>query len=73
MLLEGHGRGLARLDLRGEEPEGISALDGAADAPLGDHLEDPGPGEQGDVAVQAPGGHVVELGGELAGGERPVT
>ena len=29
--------------------------------------------EQGDVAVEAASGHVVELGGELGGGERPVA
>jgi hypothetical protein len=40
---------------------------------LGDHLEDPGLREESDVAVEAAGGHIAELGDELGGGERPVA
>ena len=69
----GHGRGLARLDLRGEQTQRVGTLDRATDPALGHHLEHPGIGEPGDVTVQAPGGHVVEFGGELARGQRPVT
>jgi hypothetical protein len=61
VLVEGHGGGFVRSDPRGEQPQGVGALDSAADAALGDYLEHPGLGEQGDVAVQGPGGHVVEL------------
>ena len=42
-------------------------------APLGDDGEDPGADQPGHVAVQAGRGDVGQLGGQGAGGERPVT
>src|SRR5450759_4793584 len=61
VLIGGHGRHLARLDLRGEEPQGVGALDGAADTVLGDHLEHPRLRQEGDVAIHAPRWHVALL------------
>ena len=41
----GHGRGLTRLDLRGEQPQRVGALDRAADAALG----------HGGISLSSPG------------------
>ena len=73
MLLGGHRGGFARLDTCRSLPQRVGALDGAPDPVLGGNLEQPGPGQQRDVAVQAPGGNIVEFGGELSGGQRPVA
>jgi len=73
VLVGRHGPGLAGLDLGGVQTQGVGALHGAADPPLGDDLKHSGPGQQGDVPVEAARGHIVELGGELARGQRPVA
>jgi len=67
-----HLRDLARLQLGGVDPEGVGALGDAADAPLGHDVQHPGFSEPRHVAVDAGGGHVGQLGGELAGGEGAV-
>jgi hypothetical protein len=73
VLVERHRAGFALLDLSGRHPHGVGPLDGTADPPLGDHLQHACPGEQRDMPVQAAGGHVVKLGGELARGQRTVA
>ena len=72
MLFQAHRGDLARLYLGGEQPEHVGPLGDAADAPLGHHVQHPGLGEAAHVPVDAGGGHVRQLGGELAGSERPV-
>jgi len=72
MVVWGHGGYLVRAELGGCGAEDVGAFDGTSDTLLGDDVEDTGFGEQADVAVQAADGNVVELGGELAGGERAV-
>jgi len=73
MIVCGHGGDLVGVQLGGRSAKHVGALDGASDALLGDYVEDTGFGEQADVAVEAADGDVVEFGGELAGGERPVS
>ncbi len=63
---------LAGCDLACQEPQGVGPLDRSADPALGDHLEDPGLGESRNVTIEAPGGHVMELGQKVACRERPV-
>jgi hypothetical protein len=73
VLLAAHGARLARLDLRRGGPQRVRPLDGAAHPALGHDLQNAGAGQEGDVAVQAARRHVLQLGGELAGGQRPVA
>ncbi len=56
-----------------EQPEGVRALDSAPDTPLGDRLQHPRLREQSDMAIDAPGRNVVELGHELTRGQRTIT
>lgn len=73
VLVRGHGRRLRGLHLGGHQAKGVRALHGTAGPALAHDLEHPGLGEQGHLSVQAPDGHVAQLGGELGGGEGPVT
>jgi hypothetical protein len=56
-----------------QKSEGVGALDRAPSPTLGHHLEHPSPGEERDVPVEAPGGHVVELRSELSGREGAIS
>ena len=44
-----------------------------ADAALGDHLQHPRFRKERHVTIEAPGGHIIKLSGELGRGERPVA
>ena len=59
--------------LGGRKPEYVGALHGTPDPALGDHPEHAGVDQARDMAVEARGGHVGQLGPQLGGGERPVT
>jgi hypothetical protein len=72
-FLGGHRGHFAWLEMCRGQPERVGALDGAPDLVLGDYVEHSGPGQDGDVTVQAPGGNIVEFGGELTGGQRPIA
>jgi hypothetical protein len=73
VVCRGHRRDLTHPDLCCHDPQGVGALDRTADAPLGNNLKNPSLGETRDVAVEAPSWYVIELRGELGGGESSVA
>ncbi len=73
VLVGAHLGELVESDAGGGQPEHVRALQGAPDPAFGDHGEHPRADQARDVAVEAGGGHIGELGSQLGCRERPVA